>query len=88
MSTGDWHAATDLTVRNEVIARELKATAPDVDEFDFPEPRDADEWENPLFDSARDYVAQIDCYKEFQGKATAGKKLGRPCKAVKIGGGK
>ena len=81
MSTVDWHAATDLTVRNEVIARELKATAPDVDEFDFPEPRDA-------FDSARDYVAQIDCYKEFQGRATAGKKLGRPRKAVKIGGGK
>jgi hypothetical protein len=80
--------ATDLAVRNEVIARELKAAAPDVDEFDFPEPRDAAEWENPLFDSARDYVAQIDCYKEFQGKATAGKKLGRPCKAVKIGGGK
>ena len=29
---------------------------------------DEDPW--PLFDSTRDYVEQVDCYKEYQGKPT------------------
>jgi hypothetical protein len=40
---------------------------------DWPEPRDGDEDEDPLFDSTRDYVEQMDRYKEHQGKATGRK---------------
>jgi hypothetical protein len=36
---------------------------------DFPEPPEADEDPDPLFDSSRDYIEQIDRYKEHQGKA-------------------
>jgi hypothetical protein len=37
---------------------------------------DGNEDEDPLFDSTRDYVEQIDRYKEFQGKATASNNKG------------
>jgi hypothetical protein len=55
-----WHA----------IAKDLKAKAPDTDEIDWPEPADGDEDDDPLFDSTRDYVEQIDRYKSFQDKPT------------------
>ena len=35
---------------------------------DFPEPPEADEDPDPLYDSNRDYIEQIDRYKEHQGK--------------------
>jgi hypothetical protein len=40
---------------------------------EWPEP-EGDDDPDPLFDSRRDYVTQIDRYKEFQGKATDRKK--------------
>ena len=50
------------------IDRDLEAAAPDVDDFEWPEPRDADEDDDPLFDSTRDYVTQVDRYKKHQDK--------------------
>jgi hypothetical protein len=45
---------------NEGIAQEMRDAAPDADDFTWPEPREADEWPDPLFDSARGYVKQVD----------------------------
>ena len=42
--------------------------------YDWPEPREGDEDDDPLFDSTRDYVEQVDRYKQHQGKPT-GRKL-------------
>jgi hypothetical protein len=52
------------------IKKELEAHAPDVDDFDWPEPDEGDEDDDPLFDSTREYLDQIDRYKAHQGKAT------------------
>jgi hypothetical protein len=54
------------------IEQELEDEAPDVDQFEWPEPDEGDEDDDPLFDSTRDYVEQVDRYKEHQGKATEG----------------
>jgi hypothetical protein len=56
-----WHAVAD----------KLEARSPDPFEIDWPEPDEGDEDNNPLFDSTRDYVEQIDRYKEHQGKPIA-----------------
>ena len=48
------------------IERDLAAAEPDINAYDWPEPKDGDEDENPLFDSTRDYVEQIDRYKELR----------------------
>jgi hypothetical protein len=55
-----WHA----------VANDLRAQAPDPDEINWPEPADGYEDDDPLFDSTRDYVEQIDRYKAHQGKPT------------------
>jgi hypothetical protein len=52
------------------IAEELEEEAPDLDAVDWPEPEDGDEDDAPLFDSNRDYVEQIERYKQHQGKPT------------------
>ena len=44
------------------INAEFDEVVPDPDEYDWPEPA-ADEWDNPLFDSKRDYVEQVDVYR-------------------------
>jgi hypothetical protein len=44
----------------------------------WPEPRDADEDYDPLFDSTRDYVEQINRYKEHQDKPIARKRSVMP----------
>jgi hypothetical protein len=49
------------------INAEFDEAVTDPDQFDWPEPR-ADEWDNPLYDSTRDYVAQVDRFREHQGK--------------------
>jgi hypothetical protein len=54
----------------EAITEELKGEAPDVDEFDWPEPAAGEEHEDPLFDSTRSYVDQIGSYHAYQGKET------------------
>jgi hypothetical protein len=52
------------------IEKDLDAEAPDVDAYDWPEPDDGDEDDDPLFDSTRDFIEQTDRYKEHQGKPT------------------
>jgi hypothetical protein len=68
--------ALDIEERNDIIEGELEEAARGV-EFDWPEPREADEWDNPLFDGIRDYLDQIDSYKAFQGKPTRRRKRRR-----------
>jgi hypothetical protein len=48
----------------------LNAEMPDLSDVKWPEPKQGNEDPDPLFDSARDYVEQIDCYKDYQGKPT------------------
>lgn len=52
------------------IECDLEDEAPDVDGYDWPDPADyeGDEAFNPLYNSQREYLEQIDAYKEFQGK--------------------
>jgi hypothetical protein len=55
-----WHA----------MSESLQARAPDLDAIEWPEPDEGDEDPDPLFDSIRDYIEQIDRYKEHQGRPT------------------
>jgi hypothetical protein len=52
------------------IERALADAAPALDDYSWPEPRQGNEDPNPLFDSRRDYIEQINRYKEHQGKPT------------------
>jgi hypothetical protein len=54
----------------EAIREELEAEAPDVGSINWPEPEQRDEDGDPLFDSNRGYVEQIDRFKLHQGKRT------------------
>jgi hypothetical protein len=58
----------------QAIAEELEEQAPNLDGVEWPGPEVADEDDDPLFDSTRDYVAQIDRYKLHQGKPIAGRR--------------
>jgi hypothetical protein len=51
---------------------------PDICDVEWPAPADGDEADDPLFDSFRDYVEQIDRYKRHQGKPTEGRTKKRP----------
>jgi hypothetical protein len=42
---------------------------PGVDESDVPEAEEGEEIDGALYDSGREYSAQLLAYKEFQGKA-------------------
>jgi len=58
------------------MAEEIEAAAePVIEAVDWPEPTNADDYDDPLFDSTRDYVDQINRYKAFQGKTTERKPL-------------
>ena len=61
----------DVRRYNAGIAQEMADAAPDADDFEWPEPREADEWPDPLFDSGRGYIEQIDRYKRHQDKPTS-----------------
>ena len=80
----DDRAATIYTVRDQIqelerplveqaealiqtMNAELKETAPAPHEFDWPVPT-VDEWENPVYDSTRNYVEQIDRFRRHKGK--------------------
>jgi hypothetical protein len=52
------------------ITESLEAQMPDLDNVNWPEADEGDEDEDPLFDSNRSYVEQIDRYKKHQGKPT------------------
>ena len=54
----------------KIIAAELQRQAPDLDLVDWPEPADGIEDDDPLFDSSRGYIEQIDRFKMHQGKPT------------------
>jgi hypothetical protein len=54
----------------EAMTKELEANAPDADEFDWPEPAEGEEHEDPMFDSTRSYVDQVARYHIHQGKDT------------------
>jgi hypothetical protein len=58
----------------QAIAKELEEEAPDPASVNWPEPEDADEDDDPLYDSRRDYVEQVDRFKKHQGKSTTWKK--------------
>jgi hypothetical protein len=68
----------DVRAHNEALAQEMLAEAPDLDDYEWPEPRDADEWADPLFDSKRDYVEQVDRFKAHQGKPTKSRLAPKP----------
>ena len=62
------------------MTQSLQAEMPDPDAFEWPEAATGDEDRDPLFDSTRDYVEQIDRFKEHQQKPTARRERsgGRP----------
>lgn len=53
----------------QAISNDLEAKKPDIDDYEIPEPRLASEKPGALYDSQRDYLTQMACYKEFQGKS-------------------
>jgi DNA-directed RNA polymerase specialized sigma24 family protein len=55
---------------HDTIEEELLDEAPDPDEVDWPEANEGNEDPDPLFDSTRDYVEQMDRYKEHQERPT------------------
>ena len=61
----------------QAIAKSLTKQKPLQSEIDWPEPADGDEDLDPLFDSTRSYVEQIDRYKQHQGKPTTRKSSGK-----------
>jgi len=52
----------------QAISADLRAAMPDLDDYPLPDARDADEIGDGLYNSERDYLDQIDAYKQFQGK--------------------
>jgi hypothetical protein len=52
------------------IGDDLEAAAPDLAAVEWPEPVEADDDDDALYDSQRSYVDQIDRYKLHQGKPT------------------
>jgi hypothetical protein len=63
----------------EQIERDLSDAAQDIDAIEWPDPHEGDEDADPLFDSTRGYVEQVDRYKEHQGRPTTRKMFARVC---------
>jgi hypothetical protein len=55
----------------QAISDELIGESFNLSVNDIPEAAKAEETENALYDSSRDYMGQLGVYKQFQGKATA-----------------
>jgi hypothetical protein len=69
----EYQAKVDAWVEraNEVsqgITEALEELKPDLSDVELPEPAEGDEDDDPLYDSTRDYVGQIDRYKQHQGR--------------------
>jgi hypothetical protein len=62
----------DMKPRWGIIADSLGGRF-DFDSVDWPEPNEGDDDDDPLFDSTRDYVEQIDRFKQHQGRPTTRK---------------
>jgi hypothetical protein len=52
----------------QAIAGDLEAALPDLDEIEWPEPKPAKEVDDPLYDSTRDYLTQVERFRRHQGK--------------------
>jgi hypothetical protein len=65
----NWHSRAAPIWR--AIKAELNAAAPDLSDIDWPTADVGDEDDDPLFDSNRSYVEQMDRYKDHQGKPTS-----------------
>lgn len=46
----------------------LNNEAPDIDDTEWPDPCDGDEEDDPMYDSSRSYIDQVDRFKHHQGK--------------------
>jgi hypothetical protein len=55
------------------IITNLQEADDHIDDVEWPEPKAGDEDPDPLYDSKRTYVEQIDRYKQHQGKLTTRK---------------
>jgi hypothetical protein len=53
------------------VDRDLADEAPDLEGYDWPEPLEGDEDDDPLYDSSRDYMDQLARYRAHQGKPEA-----------------
>ena len=62
------------------IRDDLEDEKPDLGEWDWPAPSEPHEDPDPLFDSRRTYLQQINRYKLHQGKPTEARRVGRPPK--------
>ena len=51
------------------VSEELENNTPDLESFPIPEAEHANEIEQALYDSSRDYFEQLAAYKQFQGRA-------------------
>jgi intein/homing endonuclease len=54
----------------QAIREELSLSVPHLDAYALPQPVEASEIGDGLYNSERDYLEQIEAYKEFQGKAS------------------
>jgi hypothetical protein len=56
----------------EAVIAEMKSAmeeeGPDADEFEWPEPAEADEDSDPLYDSTRQYLKQVERFRRHKGK--------------------
>ena len=59
-----WEESANATW--EEIAEELEAQTPDLSDYEPPQPRDAREPSDALYDSGRDYLTQLDHYRKWQ----------------------
>jgi len=57
----------------EEMDEQLQEAQPDAESFGWPEPADADEYDEPLYDSTRSYLDQLACYRRHEGKTDDGK---------------
>jgi hypothetical protein len=62
---------------------DLEALTPDIGSIGWPEPREGDEDPDPLYDSKRGYVEQIDRFKHHQDKPTSRRTYGTGARARK-----
>jgi hypothetical protein len=52
----------------QAIHGEMEASAPSIDDYPVPEPTLLDEPDDALYDAQRDYLEQLDAYKDWQNK--------------------
>jgi hypothetical protein len=72
----DWRERAEPVWR--AISDEIDEQALNPDEIDWPEPIAGDEDNDPLFDSTRDYIEQVDRFKDYQGKPIRRRNGGGP----------